>query len=300
MAKPSIFSRDYERKMKRRKRNITIVSVLVIILAVVLVVKFEVANTDFSDLKAKIQAWVDSDKPKEDDSSDDTKKNEDKEEKPVVEVPKNLSYDFTTANGSIVKAKYQEVNGSKVFQGIEAPQGVTYSMSPSMTKVIISDQNQNILLGNVDGTTKDLTKHTYTDKRGNNYNKDDILAKYPDNIWCSSIKFIDDNTLIYFSNLPYLGIGVQDKYFWTINTETLQEQMLTGLVGTNVSIGNLDLANGIEVSVNGYNYYIKADGSCVQKENIGSTSGAQQQQQNNVNEGQEEQGQQQQGQQLQR
>ena len=278
MAKPSIFSRDYERKMRRRKRNITIVSLLVIILAIVIVVKFKVSNTDFSDLRTKIQAWVDSGKPKEDDSLNDTKTNEEKEEeKAVVETPKDLSYDFTTANGSIVKAKYHEINGTKVFEGIEAPQGITYSISPSMTTVVISDQNQNVLLGNIDGTTKDLTKYTYTDKRGNNYNKDEILAKYPDNIWCNSIKFIDDNTLIYFSNLPYIGSGVQDKYFWMLNTVTMQEQMLTGLIGTNVSIGNLDLINGIEVSVNGYNYYIKADGSCVQKEDLGSNNVVQQQ-----------------------
>ena len=49
------------------------------------------------------------------------------------------------------------------------------------------------------------------------------------------------------------------------------EEILYALV-TNVSIGNLDSVNGIEVSVNGYNYYIKADGSCVQKDDIGANS----------------------------
>ena len=270
MAKPSIFSRDYERKMKRRKRNITIVAILAIIIFVALFIKFEVANADFSNLRSSIQAWVDSGKPEEE-PKEDTNKEEEVPE-PVEEKPKELSYDFTTPNGSIIKAKYQESNGVKNFQGIEVPAGVTYSLSPSMTKVVIIDQNQNVILGNIDGTTKDLSKYTYTDKRGNVYNKDEILAKYPENIWCNSIKFIDDNTLIYFSNLPYVGAGVQDKYFWMMNTETMQEQMLTGLIGTNVSIGNLDSVNGIEVSVNGYNYYIKADGSCVQKDDIGANS----------------------------
>ena len=62
MAKPSIFSRDYEKKMKRRKRRITIGIILILLVVVVAFVKFQLPNIDFTQVKAKIQAWVDTGK----------------------------------------------------------------------------------------------------------------------------------------------------------------------------------------------------------------------------------------------
>ena len=65
MAKPSIFSRDYERKMRKRRRRIFLIVFLVIILVGGIFIKMNMKNFDYSELKAKIQAWVDSDKIEE-------------------------------------------------------------------------------------------------------------------------------------------------------------------------------------------------------------------------------------------
>ena len=62
MKKPSIFSKDYEKIMRKRKRKRIVIGILSICIIGILVT--EVANYDFSKLKDRLQAWVDEDKEK--------------------------------------------------------------------------------------------------------------------------------------------------------------------------------------------------------------------------------------------
>ena len=61
MGRPSIFSREYERKMKRRKRNFMFFSLIIIVLACAAALKFVYNPVNFGNIKANIQAWIDSD-----------------------------------------------------------------------------------------------------------------------------------------------------------------------------------------------------------------------------------------------
>ena len=82
MAKPSIFSKDYEKKMKRRRIRITIVVSLVAIITGVLIYKFKIEKMDFSNVRQRLQAWVDSDKPKEEEKAVEETKEDVKPEPP--------------------------------------------------------------------------------------------------------------------------------------------------------------------------------------------------------------------------
>ena len=63
MAKPSIFSKDYEKRMKRRRLRISIAVGVIVVIAGLLVYKFKIQKMDFSDVRNRLQAWVDSDNP---------------------------------------------------------------------------------------------------------------------------------------------------------------------------------------------------------------------------------------------
>ena len=71
MAKHSIFSRDYERKMKRKRRRSILIISAVVLIVILSFIKFEVINMDFSNFKQRLQAWVDSGKTPEELNQDD-------------------------------------------------------------------------------------------------------------------------------------------------------------------------------------------------------------------------------------
>ena len=51
--------------MKRRKKKIIFAALLVLVAIVIAIFNSEIKNLDFTSFKDKMQAWVDSDKPKE-------------------------------------------------------------------------------------------------------------------------------------------------------------------------------------------------------------------------------------------
>ena len=61
MGKPSIFSREYEKKMKKRRRNIMIISLTIVLVISALIIKVVCNPIDYSNIKENIQAWIDSD-----------------------------------------------------------------------------------------------------------------------------------------------------------------------------------------------------------------------------------------------
>ena len=258
--------------MKKKKRRIFIAILLVLIIAIGTFLKLKVANMDFSDLRANIQAWVDSGKNKD--------KETDKEEEVIEEPekPEEASIPLTMPDGSIIKGEYKEENGVKVFTKIEQIQGFSYSFSPSMQKVLILDKNQEMKIFNVDGTSIEVTKKTYTAQNGNVFNRNDVLVQYPSYIWTAQAKFVDETHIIYMSNLPYVGNGIVDKYIWIVDLTNNSEKVIYALVGTTVTIGDLDKVNGIKVTANNVTYFVRGDGTFVQESDLGSTGT-----QNNIN-----------------
>ena len=103
MKKPSIFSKDYEKIMRKRKRKKIIIGILSICIIGILVT--EVANYDFSKLKDRLQAWVDEDK-----ETDDKEQSETLIES-VKEVPENY-YIYIGNNGkdAVVLDPNQNIN----------------------------------------------------------------------------------------------------------------------------------------------------------------------------------------------
>ena len=62
MRKPSIFSRDYERLMKKRRRRIAIISILGVFFIGFLFVKIGMSSINIDTLRNKGQSLVDEEK----------------------------------------------------------------------------------------------------------------------------------------------------------------------------------------------------------------------------------------------
>ena len=271
MAKPSIFSRDYKKKMRKRKRRIILTIILAIIVVIGVFVKFELKKIDFSNMRDRIQAWVDSGKPEEkskDDSKDEEKNKQqeetDKKQDEHKDVEEDKEMDLVVSDTLTVKAKYSEEDGNKKFISLEDKDNVKYDIAPSMDKVIIVDENQNIILFNINGDKQDITKQSYTSQSGSVFMKNDIMQSYEGYIWHEQVRFIDDSNIVYVSQLPYFGSASTNKYLWIYNIDAMTETCLWNYYGSNVTVGDVDTEKGIKINIDNNIYYIKSDGSVTQ------------------------------------
>ena len=265
MAKPSIFSRDYEKRMRKRRIRITLIVLVIIGVVFSLLFKFKIQNIDFGNLKDRIQAWVDTGKPEEElnDSSEEAIEESDNTES-EVKVPEKLMMDLNVSEGVVVKAEYIEENGEKKFVNIEPVDGITYDISPSGKQILITDSSQNLKLFNVDGTEKDVTKVSYISGAGTTFTKEQTLLGTPEYLWHSQVRFVDETRIAYISQLPYFGSSATNKYVWLADVTNAPEQMTERVIwelkATDIAFGELVPEKGLQVIENGVTFYLNGDG----------------------------------------
>jgi hypothetical protein len=251
--------------MKRRKNKIIFTAVLALGIFSSIIFNSEIKNLDLTNIKDKMQAWVDSDKEKveliEPEVSEEPEAPEETES-PTTSDKKYI--DINIAAGIIAKAEYIEEQGKKKFVSIEAVEGVSFNISPLKEQIIFIDKSQNLKIMNTEGVITDLTKSEYVSQAGQRFPKDEILKDTPTYIWHSQAKFIDDTKIVYVSELPYFGMQGQRQFVWLYDLTTGNNNPLWSLEGTQIAVGDLVPDKGIAITVSGTVFYLKADGNVSQ------------------------------------
>lgn len=226
MSKPSIFSKEYERKMKRRKRNTIAILLLIIVVVSAIALKFTYAPIDFSNIRQNIQAWIDSDTLS---IPQDTVQNtgessaegvsSEAEEVEEAKEPEEQFIDVSFISGNSAKAVYiEDENGQKVFKELQgADDGVTYDISPAKTQMLVCDTNAQIVLYNIDGSSKIISKDQYVSRSGGVFTKEATLASQPQYLWNANPKFLNEESIIFVTNRPYFGTAAVKQYLWITN-----------------------------------------------------------------------------------
>lgn len=265
MRKPSIFSRDYERKVRKRKRIIVTISILLFLLISVIGLKLTREAFDFTDVRAKIQRWIDGDTINNNIPGENTGK-EEGENTPVVPeepvAPPDKIIDLKVNDEKILKMEYEEVDGKVKFkEAKEVPEGIEYNINPSRELVVIIDNNENMKVINTKGEEKNITKESYIAPNGEVFKKDVVKTTYKDYLWHKNAKFINDNKIVYKTNMPYFGYGL-DQYLWIVDIDGKNEITLWQSKGKSITIGEIK-EKGIEVTIDGNIKYINNDNKLV-------------------------------------
>lgn len=278
MGKPSIFSREYEKKMKRRKRNIIIISLIIVLITSTFLIKVVYNPIDYKNIKKNIQAWIDSDtitseetKTTDKETTNENKTTDEEETgnkeilKEETQKPLEKSIDITLASGNTAKAIYTEESGAgKIFKTLTtADNGVVFNISPSGKQMIITDTNSSINLYNVDGTNTIVSKDQYISSSGSVFAKEVILKEQPEYLWNVNPKFISEEKIIFVSNRPYFGKTPLKQYLWLTDIKTGEDKVFWELAGAGIEIGENE-EKGIKVIVDGKTYYVDINGNCVQ------------------------------------
>ncbi len=247
MGKPSIFSRDYQKKMRMRKIKIAISAAVLIIIVIVGVLA----------LKGKFNWSIK--KP----ASVTTQKTEAPKVQNQVQQPpataKEEGYDIKLSNGNTLKAVYETSGSGKAFKYLSPKDsGVFYNINPSGSKMVVFDKDkQNIILIDITGSTSDLTNPSYTSSSGTVVNKQEVLESNSSYIWCDSPMFLDDNNIAYITQLPWLSKST--KFIWMVNTESKTHTYVRGISGESVKFEGLE-ARGLKVNTDDSILYIAPNG----------------------------------------
>jgi len=273
LGRPSIFSREYEKKMKKRRRNI-IIFFLVLVLAISgIAIKFAYNPIDYTNIKKNIQAWIDSDTNNTSDRAEVEKKeitnDETMKKEPIKEEPQKPVEEYiniTLISGNTAKAIY--INDSKIgkiFKTLDTTDsGVSFNISPSGKQMIVTDTNSAITLYNVDdGSNKVLSKEQYISTSGSVFTKEATLKAQPEYLWNFSPKFINEDKIIFVTNRPYFGKSATKQYIWITDVKTNEDKILWELAGVSIQIGEKE-EKGIKVTVDGKIYYIDVNGNYIQ------------------------------------
>ncbi|MPQ44641.1 YncE family protein [Clostridium tarantellae] len=263
MGKPSIFSKNYQKKMKRRK--ITIITLIIIIIA--LGGTFILGNFSNFNVKDKVKYFFNKSKmlngnlvEKQNKDSENlntieqkTNKNINDQNSEKKDIIKEKTITSTLSSGDKIYIKYEEnsTNSEKTILTVEGNGKYSFDISPDKKKVVVLDDlSQDMKVIDVNLGEKDITKPSYTTSKGKTYNKEDILKSFPNQIWGIEPKFLDDNNIVYISNLPYFGDGDLYKYIWIFDLNTGEYKVLFNSKGKDIKFNELDI-NKLIVNIDG-------------------------------------------------
>lgn len=269
MAKPSIFSRNYEKAMKRRRRIIiSIIISIILIIGIIIYIsipgtkKFNTMNklnkkniTGKTNNKNNKNEKIELDKNKQQDSKINTKK--DIQDKYLtLQLNENLNIKITyTEEGN--KKIYKELINSKDNSNIY------YDISPSKTSLLVLDAiTQKIYFLDNDGNISDISKEKYVSKKGDVFYREYKIKNNKNYVWCETPRFIDDNNIAFISQLPWLKED-GNKFIWFGDIQKKKYRYIKNKSGTSVEFENLN-KKGLVVSIDKEIYYIKANGEIIQ------------------------------------
>ena len=269
MGKPSIFSKEYEKKMKKRRRDIIIISLAIVLGISVLIVKVVCNPIDYKNVKKNIQAWIDSDTTNNEEQKEVKQNQKEINNKEVIkEEPQKNSekaIDIVLVSGNVAKAIYvDDNNGGKIFKNLTATDsGVSFNISPSGKQMIVTDTNSVITLYNVEGISKIISKDQYVSTNGGVFTKEAAMQTKPQYLWNFNPKFISEEKIIFVTNRPYFGKTANKEYLWLTDIQTGADNVFWKLVGENIEIGDKE-EKGIKISIDGKNYYMDLNGNYVE------------------------------------
>lgn len=275
MSKPSIFSKDYEKKTKKRKKVILSLIIIPIIGLVIFlntdfkgllnagaIMKRGISSTFSNGVKENKQGNVKKDSGVV--SIEQTDAQKAKATKAAIDAKakagvENLSFIVSFKDGQKVTVEYNVSSDKKTIKGVSNTTGILYDISPSKKSIVIqSTNNQDMLYADVNKTSKDISRETYISSGNQTYLKDDQLKSNPNYIWSITPKFIDEDNIAYVSELPWMN-EKNVQYIWKLNLKDNVQMQVQPASGMKITFGKIN-AKGLEANIDGNLVYVTALG----------------------------------------
>jgi len=248
MPRPSMFSRNYEKLMRRRRINITLF-ILIIISVLFFGIRYYLKNNNLSfwnDMFKKTE--VTQKEPTPEPTPETTPEPTATLTQPPVQVN---TYEYTSSNGDTYTVSYETTGQGIVFTGIDSIyDDLGYDISQDKQYIVFEDRAAaDIMLMSADGKTAKINPSSYFSKTSNVLiKKEEMLSKIQNYVWSAKPHFTSDNMVVFLTDIPYLYDDGK-LYMWTVS--------LSGQLGS--LIGNFETQDKTAITYEGY----KEDGSLI-------------------------------------
>ncbi|MBZ9636710.1 hypothetical protein [Clostridium sp. FP1] len=280
MSKPSMFSKDYKKEIKKRKRKIVLLIIVPIIgLTIFLITDFEALKNSGTSMKNGINSIL-LNKAKDKLSSEVqvektphiVKPQSDSEKSKAVQAEKALKVEAALKNEVFVVALSDgqkisievSVNvAEKTIKGITDDKNISYDISPSKKSIVIqSRNNQDLLYVDVNKASKDITKKTHQSSKGQMFSKDELFKTHKNYIWSITPKFIDEDNIAYVSELPWINESAV-QYIWKVNLKSNLHTQVKQESGKSITFKNIT-PKGLTTLIDGNVVYVTSTGETIE------------------------------------
>ncbi|WP_291581563.1 hypothetical protein [Clostridium sp. UBA6640] len=277
--KPSMFSKDYEKQMKRRRRRYVML-ILTCIAAVIVIVfsspikqsLLNIKNTailnkdskDKDNKNEKSETATNNNKEDNKDKIDNKGQEENKEENLEEEVNKPKSTqeekEIKLNDNTTVKVVIENKDNDKKIISISNAENTTSDISPSGKQALFEEKKeQRIFVMNINGDLKEITKKEYVSTENEIFSKESVLQYSPGYLWGGNPKFIDEKNIAYISYLPWIN-EEKNQYVWMIGLQNLEHSVYYNLTGKDIKFGKIE-EKGLSVNIDGTVKYLNGEGN---------------------------------------
>ncbi len=259
--KPSMFSKDYRRKLKlRRIKYVTILLVIVIIVGI-----SGLVFTNRDGIVAIKSLFVRQNLKDNNDESMNNENESESEENPKEIVEENsiqTSSEVVLQSGKKVTVNYEEKGGVVRISTIDSESQVKCSLSPSQEMILILDKEaQDIYILNSEGKLINITNQQYVSTTNEVFKKENILNNNPSYNWVESAQFIDNTHIAYSSSLPWINNG-DDRYLWIFNIENNSHKVYYSIKGKSFEVREIT-DKGLMIFLDNKEIVVDKDGKIV-------------------------------------
>lgn len=279
MSKPSIFSKDYEKHMKKRKRNMLIMIIILIIAILCMCLYLKDGSYSFSkmynNIISKINQFNKEKKLEVDVSNEDNRYNNSEHqtnkdnEKGILQNDKSQDkFFYVNINNRNIQISYEEKNEKRTLKQAKDLDNnyIYYDINPSKNGIIIYDSNsQEVFYIDVYGNISNITKQKYISTKGDEFNREEVLKNNENYIWCTTPKFLNDDTIAFISELPWINKD-NNKYIWYGSIKDRKYRYIKSNISKDIRFSELT-NEGLKVIIDKKQYILMDNGQLIQSNN---------------------------------
>lgn len=230
MAKTSIFSSKYHKRQKRIKFIRRTVLLLLFIAAL-----FLLFRSPITDMVERVRQNIAEEQKQREDILDqiETPVETPAEEEPEEPLePEPVYLEVTLPGGESFAAEIVEENGEKFFKELDGTLPLEADLSPSRKLLVaLETSTQDLYLVDTEGVITDITYRIYKNTKGYTATKESILERIPGFDWASQPKFLDEDTVVYMSQLPWFE---ERRFLYIVELEPLSHRNFQRVGGMDV------------------------------------------------------------------
>jgi len=166
------------------------------------------------------------------------------------------------SDGQKINIEYTISGTEKIIKGVSGDKELTYDISPSKKAIVIqSKKNQDMIYLHSNKLNIDITKKVHTSSKGKSFSKDEHLIKHPNYSWSVTPKFIDEDNIVYVSELPWIKEDAV-QFIWKVNLKDKSHVQVKPASGKSISFKAIT-AKGLGTSIDGNEVFITPLGKVV-------------------------------------